>query len=117
MKLDLSQLKTTPFEPKLPLPKSFESELMKTGIRQLEPLINQYLLSKPLCLPADIEPLVAYPEVFLNQTEDGLGFVQILSYCTCSDFQAPGSFSKCDSRSQLCQLAAISRGKRSSEQE
>ena len=117
VKLDLSQLKTTPFEPKLPLPKSFESELMKTGIRQLEPLINQYLLSKPLCLPADIEPLVAYPEVFLNQTEDGLGFVQILSYCTCSDFQAPGSFSKCDSRSQLCQLNAISRGKRSSQQE
>merc|ERR1719334_1002426 len=58
VKLDLSKLKTTPFEPKLPLPKSFESELMKTAIRQLEPLINQYLLSKPLCLPADIEPLV-----------------------------------------------------------
>ena len=90
---------------------------MKTGIRQLEPLINQYLLSKPLCLPADIEPLVAYPEVFLNQTGDGLGFVQILSYCTCSDFQAPGSFSKCDSRSELCQLTATSREKRSSQQE
>jgi len=117
VELDLSKLRTKPFEPKLPLPKSFESELMKTGIRQLEPIINQYLLSKPLCLPEDIEPLVAFPQVFLNQTGDGLGYVQILSYCTCSDFQAPGSFSKCDDRSQLCQLAANSRGKRSSQQE
>ena len=117
VELDLSKLKTTPFKPKLPLPRSFESELMKTGIRQLEPLINQYLLSRPLCLPQDIEPLVAYPEVFLNQTKDGLGYMQILSYCTCSDFQAPGSFSKCDDRSRLCEFQANSRGKRSSPQE
>ena len=117
VKLDLSKLRTTPFKPKLPLPRSFESELMKTGIRQLEPLINQYLLSRPLCLPADIEPLVAYPEVFLNQTRDGLGYVQILSYCTCSDFQAPGSFSKCEDRSRLCQPSSKPRGIRSTSQE
>ena len=40
--LDLSILKTKPFEPKLPLPLTFESELMKTGILQLKPIINQY---------------------------------------------------------------------------
>ena len=105
--LDLSILKTKPFEPKLPLPLTFESELMKTGILQLKPIINQYLRDKPIFLPEDVTPIVAYPEVFLNQTQNGMGYAQILSYCTCSDFQAPGSFSKCDDRSELC-----SRGQR-----
>ena len=100
--LDLSFLKTKPFEPKLPLPLTFESELMKTGILQLKPIINQYLRDKPIYLPEDVTPIVAYPEVFLNQTQNGMGYAQILSYCTCSDFQAPGSFSKCDDRSELC---------------
>ena len=111
--LNLTVLKTKPFEPKLPLPLTFESELMKTGILQLKPIINQYLRDKPIYLPEDVTPIVAYPEVFLNQTEDGLGYAQILSYCTCSDFQAPGSFSKCDDRSQLCQPPANRRKKRS----
>ena len=111
--LDLSILKTKPFEPKLPLPLTFESELMKTGILQLKPIINQYLRDKPIYLPEDITPIVAFPEVFLNQTEDGLGYAQILSYCTCSDFQSEGSFSKCDDRSKLCSGAG--REKRQSE--
>jgi len=115
--LDLSILKTKPFEPKLPLPLTFESELMKTGILQLKPIINQYLKIKPIYLPEDITPIVAYPEVFLNQTLDGMGYAQILSYCTCSDFQAPGSFSKCDDRSQLCKKRRNERKKRSSSKE
>jgi hypothetical protein len=115
--LDLSILKTKPFEPKLPLPLTFESELMKTGILQLKPIINQYLKVKPIFLPEDITPIVAYPEVFLNQTLDGLGYAQILSYCTCSDFQAPGSFSKCDDRSRLCKPRGNKRKRRSSSKE
>ena len=115
--LDLSILKTKPFEPKLPLPLTFESELMKTGILQLKPIINQYLRDKPIFLPEDVTPIVAYPEVFLNQTKSGMGYAQILSYCTCSDFQAPGSFSKCDDRSRLCQRNEARRGRRSSEEE
>jgi hypothetical protein len=110
--LDLSNLKTKPFEPKLPLPDTFESDLMKTGIAQLRPIINQYLEDKPIYLPERISPLVAYPEVFLNQTASGLGYAQILSYCTCSDFQAPGAFSKCDDRSGLCRAKADSRRRR-----
>ena len=78
--LDLTKMNTKPFEPKLPLPLTFESELMKTGILQLKPIINQYLRDKPIFLPEDVTPIVAYPEVFLNQTEDGLGYAQILSY-------------------------------------
>ena len=112
--LDLSNMKTKPFEPKLPLPDTFESELMKTGIAQLRPIINQYLQDKPIYLPAQISPLVAYPEVFLNQTSGGLGYAQILSYCTCSDFQAPGAFSKCDERSGLCKPKVYNRRKRDS---
>ena len=112
--LDLSHLKTKPFEPKLPLPETFESELMKTGIAQLRPIINQYLQDKPIYLPEKISPLVAYPEVFLNQTASGLGYAQILSYCTCSDFQAPGAFSKCDERSGLCKPKVYNRKKRDS---
>ena len=110
--LNLTVLKTKPFEPKLPLPLTFESELMKTGILQLKPIINQYLRDKPIYLPEDVTPIVAYPEVFLNQTKDGLGYAQILSYCTCSDFQAPGSFSKCDDRSLLCNSPKNKRRKR-----
>ena len=110
--LDLSNLKTKPFEPKLPLPDTFESDLMKTGISQLRPIINQYLQDKPIYLPERISPLVAYPEVFLNQTASGLGYAQILSYCTCSDFQAPGAFSKCDERSGLCKAKTDSRRRR-----
>ena len=96
----------------MPLPETFESELMKAGIAQLRPIINQYLQDKPIFLPEDIAPLVAYPEVFLNQTTTGLGFVQILSYCTCSDFQAPGAFSKCDERSGLCTPKVYNRRRR-----
>ena len=110
--LNLTVLKTKPFEPKLPLPLTFESELMKTGILQLKPIINQYLRDKPIYLPEDVTPIVAYPEVFLNQTKDGLGYAQILSYCTCSDFQAPGSFSKCDDRSLLCKPPTNKKRKR-----
>ena len=78
--LNLTVLKTKPFEPKLPLPLAFESKLMETGILQLKSIINQYLQDKPIYLPEDVTPIVAYPEVFLNQTEDGLGYAQILSY-------------------------------------
>ena len=110
--LDLSNLKTKPFEPKLPLPETFESDLMKSGIAQLRPIINQYLVDKPIFLPERIAPLVAYPEVYLNRTNSGLGYAQILSYCTCSDFQAPGAFSKCDERSGLCEPKVYNRRRR-----
>ena len=36
-------MSTKPFEPKLPLPEAFETELMKNGISQLQPIVNQYL--------------------------------------------------------------------------
>ncbi len=39
------RLQTKPFEPKLPLPESFESELMKTAISQLQPIVNQVFRS------------------------------------------------------------------------
>ena len=110
--LNLSNLKTKPFEPKLPLPDTFESDLMKSGIAQLRPIINQYLQDKPIYLPERISPLVAYPEVYLNRTNSGLGYAQILSYCTCSDFQAPGAFSKCDERSGLCDPDLYNRRRR-----
>ena len=38
-----SRMSTKPFEPKLPLPEAFETELMKNGISQLQPIVNQYL--------------------------------------------------------------------------
>ncbi len=85
---------------------------MKSGIAQLRPIINQYLVDKPIYLPERIAPLVAYPEVYLNRTGSGLGYAQILSYCTCSDFQAPGAFSKCDERSGLCEPAVYNRRRR-----
>ena len=85
---------------------------MKSGIAQLRPIINQYLVDKPIFLPERIAPLVAYPEVYLNRTNSGLGYAQILSYCTCSDFQAPGAFSKCDERSGLCEPKVYNRRRR-----
>ena len=42
-----SRMSTKPFEPKLPLPEAFETELMKNGIEQLQPLVNQYLQVRP----------------------------------------------------------------------
>jgi len=36
---------------------------MKTGITQLQPIINQYLENKPFFLPEKIAPLVASPQV------------------------------------------------------
>ena len=41
-------MSTKPFEPKLPLPEAFETELMKNGIEQLQPLVNQYLQVRPI---------------------------------------------------------------------
>ena len=43
-----SRMSTKPFEPKLPLPEAFETELMKNGIEQLQPLVNQYLQVRPI---------------------------------------------------------------------
>ena len=69
--LDLSRMNTKPFEPKLPLPEAFESQLMKTAISQLQPVINQYLTEKPLFLPKNIAPLAAAPVVNLWSTGNG----------------------------------------------
>ena len=101
--LDLSNLKTKPIEPKLPIPEAFGSKLMETAILQLRPELNKYLKKKSIYLPDNLSPIVAYPEVYLNQTTFGFGFAQIISYCTCSDFVGPGSFSKCMNHS-VCSI-------------
>merc|ERR1712001_56708 len=46
--LDLSSIKTKLFKPKLPLPEAFESQLIKSAISQLQPIINQYLSKKAI---------------------------------------------------------------------
>ena len=63
-KMDLADLDTKPFEPKLPLPEAFESDLVKSAISQLQPIINEYLSRKPLYLPESIAPLAASPQVW-----------------------------------------------------
>ena len=87
--LDLRDLDTKPFEPKLPLPEAFESDLVKTAISQvksnnqqygwhvfspsfclalqLQPIVNQYLSRKPLYLPDSIAPLAASPQLQVGQ--------------------------------------------------
>ena len=62
--MDLADLDTKPFEPKLPLPEAFESDLVKSAISQLQPIINEYLSRKPLYLPERIAPLAASPQVW-----------------------------------------------------
>ena len=62
--MDLADLDTKPFEPKLPLPEAFESDLVKSAISQLQPIINEYLSRKPLYLPESIAPLAASPQVW-----------------------------------------------------
>ena len=78
--LDLSRMNTKPFEPKLPLPEAFESQLMKSAIAQLQPVVNQYLTEKPLYLPENISPLAAAPLINLWSTGNGTGYAEILSY-------------------------------------
>ena len=63
--LDLSRMNTKPFEPKLPLPEAFESQLMKSAIAQLQPIVNKYLTEKPLFLPDHVAPLAASPVLHL----------------------------------------------------
>ena len=99
--LDLSNLNTKPFEPKLPLPEAFEGELVKSAISQLQPVINQYLSRKPLYLPASIAPLAASPQLQLLNTGNGTGYAELLSYCTC-DSESGFSFAMCDQRSEIC---------------
>ena len=72
--LDLSRMNTKPFEPKLPLPEAFESQLMKSAISQLQPVVNQYLTEKPLFLPENVAPLAAAPVVNLWSTGNGQYF-------------------------------------------
>lgn len=100
-KLDLSKMNTKPFEPKLPLPETFESELMKTAIGQLQPVINQYMTENPLYLPENIAPLAASPMVNLWRTGNGTGYAEVLSYCTC-DVDTGTPFALCDDRSRIC---------------
>ena len=99
--LDLSRMNTKPFEPKLPLPEAFESQLMKSAIAQLQPVVNQYLTAKPLYLPENISPLAAAPLVNLWSTGNGTGYAEILSYCTC-DEETNTPFAICDVRSKIC---------------
>ena len=94
-------MNTKPFEPKLPLPEAFESQLMKSAIAQLQPVVNQYLTEKPLFLPENIAPLAAAPVVNLWSTGNGSGYVEILSYCTC-DEETNTPFALCDKRSNIC---------------
>ena len=72
--LDLSRMNTKPFEPKLPLPEAFESQLMKSAISQLQPVVNQLLTEKPLFLPEIVAPLAAAPVVNLWSTGNGQYF-------------------------------------------
>ncbi|XP_059098796.1 uncharacterized protein LOC131892942 [Tigriopus californicus] len=99
--LDLSNMNTKPFEPKLPLPEAFEEELMRSAMAKLQPVVNIYLKSKPLYLPDNISPFADAPEMHLVTTGNGTGFAEILSYCTCSKTLA-SAYSNCDSRSHIC---------------
>ncbi len=96
------RMSTKPFEPKLPLPEAFETELMKNGISQLQPVVNQYLEEKPLYLPDDVAPFAAAPQLYLWQTGNGTGFAEILSYCTCNPVSGSSEFATCDPRSHIC---------------
>ena len=104
--LDLSRMRTKPFEPKLPLPEAFETEIMRNGISQLQPVVNQYLQDKPLYLPENIAPFAASPQLYLWNTGNGTGFVEILSFCTCNEDTdaslSSSGFQVCDSRSHIC---------------
>eukprot|EP00095_Tigriopus_kingsejongensis_P007184 maker-scaffold3067_size10345-snap-gene-0.2 protein:Tk07184 transcript:maker-scaffold3067_size10345-snap-gene-0.2-mRNA-1 annotation:"predicted protein" len=99
--LDLSNMNTKPFEPKLPLPEAFEEELMRSAIAKLQPVVNNYLRSKPLYLPENVSPFVASPEMHLWATGNGTGVAEILSYCTCSQTIA-SAYAACDVRSHIC---------------
>ncbi len=110
-----SRLRTKPLEPKLPLPESFERELMKTTIKQLQPLINKYLDAHPLLLPEEVAPVVASPRSDLWRTSNGKnagGFIEVLSFCTCADVEtaAEGNFTACQQESTICGTAREKRG-------
>ena len=83
--LDLSSIKTKLFKPKLPLPEAFESQLIKSAISQLQPIINQYLSKKRFYLPENILPLAAAPVIKLRSMRNGYGYVEIISYCICNE--------------------------------
>ncbi len=100
--LDLSNMNTKPFEPKLPLPESFENELMKNAISQLQPVVNNYLRAKPLHLPDNLAPFAAAPELRLVETGGGLGYAELSNYCTCSSVETRAGFAVCDPRSHIC---------------
>ena len=99
--LDLSSMKTKLFEPKLPLPEAFESQLIKAAISQLQPVINQYLLKKTFYLPENILPLAAAPVIKLLSMGNGYGYAELMSYCTC-DEETNTTFAICDKRSEIC---------------
>eukprot|EP00094_Tigriopus_californicus_P001374 TCALIF_01330-PA protein Name:"Protein of unknown function" AED:0.45 eAED:0.45 QI:50/0.5/0.33/0.66/0.5/0.33/3/0/1088 len=99
--LDFTHMKTKPFEPKLPLPESFEKELMRRALSKLQPVVNSYFVSNPIHLPHFVAPFVDAPEMHLVTTGNGAGFAEILSYCTCSKTLA-SAYSNCDSRSHIC---------------
>ena len=99
--LDLSRMNTKPFEPKLPLPEAFESQLMKSAIAHLQPVVNKYLTEKPLFLPDHVAPLAASPVLHLWSIGNGTGYAELLSYCTC-DQETNTPFALCDKRSGIC---------------
>ncbi len=75
---------------------------MKTAARQVRPLINEYLKSKPIYLPDDYAPLAALPHLKLWSVGRGSGYIDVLSYCSCDDHTSGLNFTKCHPRSGLC---------------
>jgi len=69
-----------PFEPRLPLPETFEAELMRSAVSQLQPVINGYLRGKPLYLPEDLAPFAAAPELRLVSTGGGRGYAELTRF-------------------------------------
>ena len=98
--MDLSNIKTKPVEPKLPLPQGLEGLITRKLLSKMRPVLNAYLASKLLFLPQKIRPVVAHPKVRVFKTAKDRGYIELTSYCTCdkSDTQT----TQCSDKSSVC---------------
>ena len=100
--LDVSNLKSVPLEPQIPLPQALQHDLVKTAVVKAKPIINSYLSDKPLLLPKEAHLAISNPEITMHHTERSNGYVQLAIFCTCSEYYPEDSEKRCQKNSNLC---------------
>jgi hypothetical protein len=99
--------------PPLPVPNNVLDDVMKQGLNNLIPTINDWFTNHPLYLPDDVQFWIPNPElrVFAQECDDCYpphGYLEVATFCSCEDDDK--TWPSCSENVELCpeRAAALS---------